>query len=243
MRTTTKLLTVLAMAAALTPTTPASAAITDAAIANFAFSPNPVTIQVGDSVKWTNSDGAAHTVTADNGSFGSDSLSDGETFSHTFGQAGTFAYHCDIHPSMKGAVQVGARSTTTTTAAPTTTTAPPTTVTTAPVTTATGSPTTVTTRATTTSTAPRSTTTAPRPTTATAAPTSTTVAPVPPTNPQTTEATPPPSETTTSTLVAAGASEDAGGGGGNGGLLAAGAALMLLAGAGGWWALRRFRAA
>jgi plastocyanin len=226
MRTTTKLLTVLAMAAALTPMAPASAAITDAAIANFAFSPNPVNVQVGDSVTWTNGDGAAHTVTAENDSFGSDNLSDGETFSHTFGQAGTFAYHCDIHPSMKGTVQVGAQSTTTTTAAPTTTTA-------------TASPTTVTTRATTTSSAPRSTTTAPRPTTTvTAAPTSTTV--VPPT----TEATPPPSETTTSTLVAAGASNDAGGGGGNGGMLAAGAALLLLlAGAGGWWARRRFRAA
>src|SRR5687767_4947166 len=122
MRVTTKLLTVLALAAALAPMAPATAAVTDAAIANFAFSPNPVNVKVGDSVKWTNSDGAAHTVTADDNSFGSDSLSDGETFSHTFGQPGPFAYHCDIHPSMKGTVQVAAQSTTPTTAAPTTTT-------------------------------------------------------------------------------------------------------------------------
>ena len=163
MRATTKLLTVLAMAAALAPMAPASAAVTDAAIADFAFSPNPVNVKVGDTVKWTNSDSSPHTVTADNGSFESDSLSNGGTFSQTFNQAGTFAYHCEIHPTMQGTVQVAVQSTTTT-AAPTTT-APPTTVTTAPATTATAPPTTPTTRATTTSTAPRSTTTAPRPTT------------------------------------------------------------------------------
>src|SRR5688500_3098286 len=125
MRTTTKLLTVLALAAALAPMAPATAAVTDAAIANFAFSPNPVNVKVGDSVTCTNGDAADHPVTADDNSCGSDSLTDGETFSHTFGQAGTFTYHCDIHPSMKGTVQVAAQSSPTT-AAPTTTTAPPT---------------------------------------------------------------------------------------------------------------------
>jgi plastocyanin len=222
MRATTKLLTVLAMAAALTPMAPAAAATTDAAIADFAFSPKTLSVTVGDTVKWTNGDEFPHTVTADNGSFESDSLSDGETFSHTFGQAGTFAYHCDIHESMTGTVQVGPQpTTTTTTAAPTTTT-----------------------RATTTSTAPRSTTTAPRPTTTVSAePTSTTVAPVAPTNPPATEATPPASETTPSTLVVAGASDGADDGIGAAGLLAAGAALLLLAGSGGWWARRRFRRA
>ena len=230
MRATTKLLTVLAMAAALTPMAPATAAVTDAAIADFAFSPKTLSVKVGDTVKWTNGDEFPHTVTADNGSFGSDDLREGDTFSQTFNQAGTFAYHCDIHPSMTGTVQVGPQPTTTTTAA-------------APATTAPAPPTTVTTRATTTSTAPRSTTTAPRPTTtATAAPTSTTVAPVAPTNPPATEATPPESETTPSTFVAAGASDDADDGAGPAGLLA-GAAVLLLAGSGGWWARRRFRRA
>src|SRR5918992_2798572 len=63
MRATTKLFTILALAAALAPMAPASAAVTDAAIANFAFSPNPVNLTAGDTVKWTNSDSAAHTVT------------------------------------------------------------------------------------------------------------------------------------------------------------------------------------
>ncbi len=110
MRATTKLLTILALAAALAADEPATAAVSDAAISNFSFSPNPLNITVGDTVKWTNSDSAPHTVTADNGSFGSNSLSGGGTFSHMFNQSGTFAYHCDIHPSMKGTVQVeGAR--------------------------------------------------------------------------------------------------------------------------------------
>jgi len=242
MRATTKLFTILTLAAALAPMAPATATTTDAAIAGFAFQPPSLSIKVGDTVKWTNTDAAAHTVTADNGSFGSENLSDQEAFSHTFSQAGTFDYHCDLHPSMKGTVQVAAQPTTTTTLAPTTTTtmAPPTTVTTAaaPVTT-------VTTRATTTSTAPRSTTTAPRPTTTvTAAPTSTTAAPVAPTSPPTTGAAPLPSETTTSTLVAAGASDDAEGGNGtSGGLIATGVALTLLIGAFGAWALWRGRSA
>jgi plastocyanin len=134
MRATTKLLPLLGLAAVLLPVTPASAAVTDAAIANFSFSPDPVTIAVGDSVKWTNTDNAGHTVTADNGSFGSATLSPQGTFTQRFNQPGTIAYHCELHESMRGTVQV--QGATTTTAAPTTTTtAAPTTATAAPTTT------------------------------------------------------------------------------------------------------------
>ena len=48
----------------------------------------------------------AHTVTADDGSFDSKSLASNATFSQTFAKAGTFAYHCAIHPGMKGTVTV-----------------------------------------------------------------------------------------------------------------------------------------
>ena len=75
-------------------------------IQGFAFAPASVTIKVGESVTWTNQDSPNHTVVADNGEFTSDSLATGATFSFTFSKAGTYPYHCSIHPSMKGTVVV-----------------------------------------------------------------------------------------------------------------------------------------
>lgn len=65
-----------------------------------------MTINAGDRVVWTNQDPTDHTVTADDGSFGSPGLPSGGTFAHKFTQAGTYAYHCSIHPSMNGVVTV-----------------------------------------------------------------------------------------------------------------------------------------
>jgi plastocyanin len=75
-------------------------------IENFAFGPATLEVPVGTSVTWTNQDSASHTATADDGSFDSKSLGTGQTFSQTFSAAGTFAYHCSIHSSMKGTVTV-----------------------------------------------------------------------------------------------------------------------------------------
>ena len=75
-------------------------------IQNFAFAPASVTIKVGETVTWTNQDSPNHTVVADNGEFASGSLATGATFSFTFSKAGTYPYHCSIHPSMKGTVVV-----------------------------------------------------------------------------------------------------------------------------------------
>jgi plastocyanin len=71
-----------------------------------AFDPATVTISAGESVTWTNEDSAGHTVVADNGEFKSDTLGNGGSFSFTFDKAGTYPYHCSIHPSMKGTVVV-----------------------------------------------------------------------------------------------------------------------------------------
>ncbi len=73
-------------------------------IEGFAFSPGTITIAKGDTVVWTNSDNAPHTVTG-NG-FDSGTLSNEQKFSHTFDQAGTYEYKCNIHSSMKGKVIV-----------------------------------------------------------------------------------------------------------------------------------------
>jgi plastocyanin len=76
-------------------------------IQNFSFSPANITIKRGTRVIWINRDSAPHTATANNGrSFDSGRLGPGQRFSHTFRTAGKKAYHCEIHPSMKGSVTV-----------------------------------------------------------------------------------------------------------------------------------------
>jgi plastocyanin len=73
-----------------------------------AFTPATVTITVGQSVEWVFKDANPHTATADDGSFSSvaSGLSNGQTYSHTFTKAGTYPYHCAIHPQMHGTVIV-----------------------------------------------------------------------------------------------------------------------------------------
>ena len=78
-----------------------------ATINNFAFSPNPLTVPVGTRVVWTNQQaGVPHTVTSDTGLWDSGTVPSGGTFAFTFTTAGTFAYHCNIHPTMHGTVIV-----------------------------------------------------------------------------------------------------------------------------------------
>jgi plastocyanin len=75
-------------------------------ISGFAFDPVTITIKVGETVTWTNQDNVVHTVAADDNSWTSDNLGKGASFSHTFNTAGTFTYHCGVHPNMKGTVIV-----------------------------------------------------------------------------------------------------------------------------------------
>jgi plastocyanin len=75
-------------------------------IADFAFDPPDLTVPAGTKVTWTNGDGTAHSVVADDGGFESDTLDTGATFSTTFDTPGTFTYVCGIHSSMHGTVTV-----------------------------------------------------------------------------------------------------------------------------------------
>ncbi|MFC5531850.1 multicopper oxidase domain-containing protein [Cohnella yongneupensis] len=63
-------------------------------------------VKVGDTVIWTNADRQVHTVTSDDGLFNSGNLFPKKTFSYTFTKAGTYAYGCTIHPSIRGKVIV-----------------------------------------------------------------------------------------------------------------------------------------
>jgi plastocyanin len=88
---------------------PTGAVIFQASAVTFAFLPNPITIQVGTTVIWTNGDTATpHTVTADDGSFDSGNLIPGSGFQVTFATPGTYAYRCQYHASlgMTGTINV-----------------------------------------------------------------------------------------------------------------------------------------
>ncbi len=90
--------------ASKTSTVPVSANSVD--LASFAFSPGTITVKVGTTVTWTNKDGTTHTVTSDTGAFDSGNLAANGKYSYTFSAAGTYPYHCTIHPYMKGTVIV-----------------------------------------------------------------------------------------------------------------------------------------
>lgn len=81
-------------------------------IQNISFNPKSLTVGMGTTVKWTNKDNVAHTVTSGtpgspNGTFDSGNLGNGATFSFTFNTKGTFQYYCKLHQdTMSGTVIV-----------------------------------------------------------------------------------------------------------------------------------------
>jgi len=70
------------------------------------FEPADMSVKVGTTVKWTNDGKKPHTVTSDKGDWGSGELAEGQTFTATFTKAGTFEYHCKLHPDMKAKITV-----------------------------------------------------------------------------------------------------------------------------------------
>lgn len=75
-------------------------------IVEFAYDPDPVTIQVGGKVNWINRDSAPHTATAEDGSFDTGTIEEGKLKGETFKEPGTYPYICSIHPTMHGTVEV-----------------------------------------------------------------------------------------------------------------------------------------
>jgi predicted secreted protein with PEFG-CTERM motif len=112
--------TILAPVSAPTPAFAAKVAVDITASASTkttnAYSPNPVEINVGDTVIWTNQDAAAHSATSGEdatptGLFGDPSASGsvlvrGRSQSFTFTEAGEYPYYCFLHPNMVGTVVV-----------------------------------------------------------------------------------------------------------------------------------------
>ena len=83
----------------------AHGATTTVTIKDSQFIPRDVSIRPGDTVTWVNKDPVQHNV--DLSSDKSPLLSQGQAYSHAFGQPGVYDYNCDVHPFMKGRVTVG----------------------------------------------------------------------------------------------------------------------------------------
>jgi plastocyanin len=100
--------------AALSPATQGSATAVRAVegagdpTTTWKFNPAQVKVRVGQPVTFTNTGKQTHTATADDGSFDVGTINPGESKSITFPRAGTFAFHCSLHPFMKGVITVTA---------------------------------------------------------------------------------------------------------------------------------------
>jgi plastocyanin len=89
-----------------------SATLACVGISDFHFSPATLTIKVGTQVQWTNSGPTAHTTTSNTGAWDSGVISPpsggggyggggstpGGSYTLTFASAGTYSYHCTLHP-------------------------------------------------------------------------------------------------------------------------------------------------
>lgn len=96
----------LALALASTARAGSGATTHDVTIQGMAFVPANLTIAVGDTVRFTNLDGAPHTATSTAAGLDTGRLSRGQVGELTFANAGTFPYVCAIHGSMRGTITV-----------------------------------------------------------------------------------------------------------------------------------------
>ena len=104
-------LTAVAVSFAMSPTGSRASTATvvqkaSVKISNFQFTPKVLTVTPGTTVEWV-SEAGRHTVQADDGSFKSDVLKQGDKFEHKFDKAGTFAYHCEFHGDKGGKDMAG----------------------------------------------------------------------------------------------------------------------------------------
>ena len=101
-----KRLTVLTALVLIVTTAPAARAGQTVSIANFSFSPASLSVGLGDSVTFNNTAASAHTSTSNDGFWNTGTITGGSSEDVAFTASGKFAYHCAIHPSMKGTVIV-----------------------------------------------------------------------------------------------------------------------------------------
>lgn len=84
----------------------AAAGEVSVAIKDFAFGPADIQATVGQTVTFTNSDSVPHTATLDDGSCTTPNIAGGGSDGLMFTAAGTYPFHCNVHPNMKGTITV-----------------------------------------------------------------------------------------------------------------------------------------
>jgi len=104
--TMTEMTTAASATAAETTAAVATAAKNEISIQGNAFSPDNLSIKVGDTVTWINNDSYAHTVKASKSEFDSGNMASGAKFSFTFSKEGMYDYICGIHTFMTGKIVV-----------------------------------------------------------------------------------------------------------------------------------------
>ena len=72
----------------------------------FKFRPDSLRLAVGDTVIWSNADDEPHSVTLDTATFDSGDIAPGSRFRWVFRQKGRLRYHCEVHPRMKGVLDI-----------------------------------------------------------------------------------------------------------------------------------------
>jgi len=100
-----------------------SAEATQVSISSLMFMPSSVRIKAGSSVTWRNDEPITHTVTSGSftgvdattglrsgqrpdGLFNARLEGEGDSFTYTFTEPGTYSYYCDIHYGMNANVVV-----------------------------------------------------------------------------------------------------------------------------------------
>ena len=99
---------VAASAPAAGPACAESAAAGEVSVAakDFAFNPAAIMAKVGQTITFTNGDSAPHTATLDDGSCTTPNIASGSSDGLLFTTAGTYPFHCKVHPNMKGTITV-----------------------------------------------------------------------------------------------------------------------------------------
>ena len=104
--TTTTVATSSTTDGSTTSTAPAPVAATAVEVKDYEFTPPAIRVAIGDTVTWTNGDDFAHTSTSDSDAWDTGPIEPGASATHTFTEAGAFAYFCNIHNYMQGQVVV-----------------------------------------------------------------------------------------------------------------------------------------
>jgi plastocyanin len=88
-----------AAGAACAPAPAGATATVTVTIKDFKYAPQPVQAKVGDVIAWSNQDSAPHTATLDDGTCDTKTINTGAQAMLVFSVAGTYTYHCTIHPT------------------------------------------------------------------------------------------------------------------------------------------------